>query len=717
MLKRLELNNFKKHEHLVVEFKPGLNGVFGANYKGKSTILSGIMFCLGGASAVPSKNLVTNGKNTGFKQSLSFSAGNDDYYVERSKTAAKLFKGSDDTGELLASGTSPVNDKIESILGMSTRMFKQLRYGEQKKTDAILTLGTAKLHEIIEQLTGAEDVNNAIKKLGDRKKQFETVMSMFPFVDTTEKRKELESVKLEVGQLNNSILGLEQSEKDAATKFQEINAKADESNKLQRLAEVYKSDKKRLAIEIESAKNSAAAAQMWLDAADMPEVTLAQLQEKVDELKMNHHNFSHSLKRISDLDFKLTVAAEKLKAAADHVAALVPAEPVTLEAMHQAMAKVNETASAYDTACVQINTLKKNLAAGICGECKRPFDDENPMHRLGMQTGLKNLEDQKPILAKARDDADTAYQALRAQEKKAVQYSSDLERRTKSADEAKTVMLTLEVERNSLGNKQDIMLQAEGSKVALELATAELKKQTEFEDSARTVRENLQRCNEEAMSLQAKLDALVDPGFSQVNHDAIRPLLDQAAQRLSDSRVCTQKVRGEVNTKIEVAARLTTELFHMDTNNEKHKEAEKSGAVTIGLHKFLRDNRDRYMGDVWAQFMANASQFASACTDGVIESVTRSDEGEFGYVEAGYEMTVKEASGAQRSIMGLAVQIALSEAADCPLDIIMIDEPAADMDPEHSMATAMMLASKGKQVIMISHSQMDNSVCENIISL
>ena len=67
--------------------------------------------------------------------------------------------------------------------------------------------------------------------------------------------------------------------------------------------------------------------------------------------------------------------------------------------------------------------------------------------------------------------------------------------------------------------------------------------------------------------------------------------------------------------------------------------------------------------------------------------------------------------------MGLAVQFALATSAPCPLDIIIVDEPTADMDPERSLATTMMLSTAGRQVIMISHSQMDNSICENTIAL
>ena len=53
----------------------------------------------------------------------------------------------------------------------------------------------------------------------------------------------------------------------------------------------------------------------------------------------------------------------------------------------------------------------------------------------------------------------------------------------------------------------------------------------------------------------------------------------------------------------------------------------------------------------------------------------------------------------------------------CPIDVLLIDEPTADMSPENSMATSAMLASLGKQIITISHSPYDSSVCSNQIVL
>jgi len=80
-------------------------------------------------------------------------------------------------------------------------------------------------------------------------------------------------------------------------------------------------------------------------------------------------------------------------------------------------------------------------------------------------------------------------------------------------------------------------------------------------------------------------------------------------------------------------------------------------------------------------------------------------------------MSLEEGSGAQLAIIGVAVQMALAEAAQCPLDILLMDEPTADMDAEHALAFSTLLAGSGKQTVIVTHREMDSAVFDNTITL
>ena len=157
MIRRLKLKNFKRHEDADFHFTEGLNGVFGKNYTGKTSMLYGILYALGGASCVPGTRIATRGASAGMVVELWLSVKGTEYYIKRTKSTCNLHQGD----ELIASGTTGVNEKIEEILGISMRRFRQLRYVEQKKSHASLAMGAAELHTLLDELTGMDTLTSA----------------------------------------------------------------------------------------------------------------------------------------------------------------------------------------------------------------------------------------------------------------------------------------------------------------------------------------------------------------------------------------------------------------------------------------------------------------------------------------------------------------------------------------------------------------------------
>ncbi|MNF82182.1 hypothetical protein D3C84_644810 [compost metagenome] len=151
--------------------------------------------------------------------------------------------------------------------------------------------------------------------------------------------------------------------------------------------------------------------------------------------------------------------------------------------------------------------------------------------------------------------------------------------------------------------------------------------------------------------------------------------------------------------------------------NRQHEQAAQKVSLLTELLGHIRSNRDRYSKQVWDVFMASASMFASNATGGVIESISRGEDGAFTFVEDGFEMEQAEASGAQLAIIGTAVQLALDAAALSPLNLVLMDEPTADMDPERALAFSTLLAGSGKQVVMVTHREMDATVFDNTLEI
>ena len=100
MLLSLTLNNFKKHEYLHVDFTEGTNGIYGSNYKGKTTLLYAVLYALGGSMHVPGNRLERRGSKGKFSVELRFSTAEATFRIERTKSTANLYKGD----ELVAAG-------------------------------------------------------------------------------------------------------------------------------------------------------------------------------------------------------------------------------------------------------------------------------------------------------------------------------------------------------------------------------------------------------------------------------------------------------------------------------------------------------------------------------------------------------------------------------------------------------------------------------------
>lgn len=719
MLKRLELNCFKKHEHTVVEFTPGLNGIFGNNYKGKTTLLNGVMYCLGGASAVPGKNLMTRGKSAGFQQSLVFECAGEDYFVVRTKSKAEIYKGQDDTGELLATGTTPVNALIEKLLGMPLKLFKQLRYGEQKKTDAILTLGPSKLHEILEQLTGIDDVNVAITRLGEILKTEATNMEAYKYVDPEPLHKEMEAnrkMEASAGEMASVLedkmanlknqLKVSQDElveiRGRKKKFAEVNKRITEIGQKVELLEQQLQDLEGKRDQINDTVTDQALAEM----ADK----VMSLQEQQGSLKdaiRDVKNAEPDIQRFEGEVRKLKASLEKLKEILDSAP--------TISYEDQIAALDNALDSAKGDLAVVMSEIKRIEALGgadVCPSCGQEICKE-----AGGAFDLAAAEAR-------RDDLRESVRELNEKRKSLQEALEELDRARQQTATKLQSLEAAEVELEKLASSRDAGQKLIDSSPSLADLEAELKSARDIYDQAKAERllaENLQpdieRTESEIKQLLEERTSIILPKYSEERENELQAEVDQLNPELHEvTNKWTEAAQQASAAKVAVE-NLEEKLQSIEHSNSMYKQAEAKHVAAKALQKYLRDNRDRYMTGMWSTFMASASEFAISCTSGGIERMARSEEGSFIYFEEGHEMDIKEASGAQRSVMGLAVQVALSESYECPLDILMIDEPAADMDSEHSMSTSMMLSSKGKQVIMISHSQMDNSVCENVITL
>jgi len=726
MLNRLNLQNFRSHERLNIIFTPGLNGIFGPNYSGKTTILYGILFCLGGASLISGINHVKKGTSKGFKQRLWFSCEGMDYMVQRTKTSADLTllekEGVVEEDLPIAAGTTAVNAKISSILGMDVKLFKKLHYAQQKRTDSLLTLGATELHKIIDQLTGIDDVNKVVDKL---KKLIGVDNGVLEHLN--EGFLEISPDKIDWYEANASkLVGLHKEVLEEKSRVADLKLETESLNKETKEFQKIKEANATSNVKIGAAKsfikvndNRIKAIKSGGDWLDYPESLSLKARIEVTKDKVKIAETAHFERKV--LTENISYRSKACEEYCDNtIPELEHVRDGALDDEEAAEAEVNIFLADVDAAKQglanhkqlnqEANVLREVVKNNICETCKRPFSKEDNMEKL--KNDLANKDEE-----------------LLALVSRVTAWQWDIKELALAEEHLKkTALATVEAQQGL-----DLNMEAQQkAQQKLEAYEASLKELTVIPDPS-DLRADLDNLKDEMRAAALLTEAVVQhkeavkqaeeemAAIELLEYDESRHLeVDNLINALEDLPTALSTLMENTSTLSSLEAETKVVGEEIRESLAKKKEiAEHSSKLEIktALNKFLVKNRDRFAAGIWDQFMAVASNFSSACTGGAIESIKRLPEGGFSYAEDGQEMAVKDASGAQGSIMGLAVQIALAESTSSPFRVVLADEPTADMDPEHSMATAAMLAGGSNQVIVVSHSEMDSSVCSNVIHL
>jgi DNA repair exonuclease SbcCD ATPase subunit len=149
---KVELVNFCQHSHTLVEFSPGLNGIFGDNGAGKSNLLRGMSYALTGVSPNhgEKKDDLKLGESKGYAR-VDFIAHGVSGTIKRhlASSACTLNYGNEKF-----TTASSVNENIFRILGVSKDMLQRTIFVHQEDLDKILFERPAERSKALQRLFG-----------------------------------------------------------------------------------------------------------------------------------------------------------------------------------------------------------------------------------------------------------------------------------------------------------------------------------------------------------------------------------------------------------------------------------------------------------------------------------------------------------------------------------------------------------------------------------
>lgn len=736
MLEHLELNYFKKHERLSLCFTDGLNGVTGPNYKGKTTVLYGILYCLGGARLVPGKRLHTRGTNSGFRQELTLSfAGKGRYRIERTKSGASLTElCTDGTEQLVATGTSPVNQAVARLLGMPLKRFAQIKYARQRKAASLLEAGSTELFKIITELTGLERVGLVIERVSSQLKAWRTLQEGTALTDISEQQDQVLAWLTEETGYDTELAEL--GKELTALKIRRTEAGDNERRLSTAQTAVFSAT-----TTMRQAENEVNSARATLDDAErkatefrgspLDDDTLTELEQRLITLREQLQTDKQVRQQAKQIESDLQDVQADLQRAQDKAAPLretveklrAASTGADLDTLHEQAA---DTKAAVKACSDKLQGLIEAGKAGVCEACQRPFETFDP------RVHANHIDQLQEDLRTKMLAADAAKSALEAENT----YRSQLTLAESQLSQAGNLVHSLQQACTRLNSQLQSATLAVMTLPPLALITPQIELlQTQIntgrQDAQRqaTLNQNLTTAQSDllrrSMALKEAHSALqqilVEHQVEDVELSAtLQRCRNESDQLDSQIRRLNEQAAGLSNQQHAVHEQriaLERSLVAAVERNRQYQDAASKVGLLTELLDHIRSNRDRYSKAVWDVFMASASMFASSATGGVIESISRGEDGAFTFVEDGFEMEQAEASGAQLAIIGTAVQLALDAAALSPLNLVLLDEPTADMDPERALAFSTLLASSGKQVVMVTHRDMDATVFDNTLEI
>lgn len=148
MLKKVKLQNFRKHTDLTVPFTEGLNVIRAANEGGKTTILEAVSYALFGSRVLRDglDNTVTWGQPV---KALKVEVEYGDYVITRSKAGAEVLS----MGQVFVTGQSEVTAFCEKLIGADGATAANLMFSNQMGLRGVLTNGPKATSQLIEDLS------------------------------------------------------------------------------------------------------------------------------------------------------------------------------------------------------------------------------------------------------------------------------------------------------------------------------------------------------------------------------------------------------------------------------------------------------------------------------------------------------------------------------------------------------------------------------------
>lgn len=674
-IKSIELTNFKKHASKVVNFDAGSNMIVGNNYAGKSTIEQAILVCLFGNSMAPG---VTNGLirhgSSDFKLRLELSNG---VVVTRSSRDSTIARGEADP---FARGHTAVNNAVAELLSLDKNSFTKAFTSEQGTPQQLLQMEGAELQRFIESSIGIERLDQIVKEANRNVLTLQAGAKAY--ADQVLSPEDFQAKGTEMQMYLNTLSDLEGQVDELARQRAELREReellrVELVNGLRHNAEIaaYESKEKQLEGLVVHPELDISA-----QISEASELTKAiTLKGQVDQL--------HRRRMVLDQDL-----------ANCGVPQLV-GEKQDIQFCNDAYQKIS---SGVKVALAEQVRLTKAIEGSSCPTCKRPYD----LGGACLDELKQELEDNQTLVGKLRTEQDTCGRALKTIEIE----NAAIDRVIRANESLELNRKNIEAGLASIDEQLSELPDLTGS----DEWEGKLKDLNEFIRNQTKANADIAATNRLIDKIQSELAKMIRPEGEPVDTKTIQDELNDVSNRDRSKTTKQQELLGAVTLHQVHIANINKELEAHTKASEKFSEYGNRAKLYKSVSDHLSNSRTRIISDALDVMFSVASEFVSMCTDGDVQEVLV-NEGAISYRENGVVFSKFNASGAQKTLMGLGMKLGLIKLVRSNFDALLLDEVSADMSEEVSMRCMLALDNYCTQVISVSHRPMD--IAGNVINL
>lgn len=712
MITKLYLKNFRQHRELTLDLQPGFTALRGQNEAGKSTALEAIMFALFGIRACRNNDITTWGEQEkSVKVELWLMLNGEELHISRSKLAAEInYVGQTVTGQ------TECTKFIESQLQLQPGLGPKLMIAGQQDIQGVLTQkGGQAATEMIEGLADLEVIDRIISGLqakyptGNTKlieNRVETAGNMIIGRKDKISQLTLDAVLLptdeDIGREDIVVDELRQQYVNLGEELAVVKQERDEANATNDTrAKVIR----RLHAAEDNLKGlEASRTKLGDDAPPAPEGELDTevLEAGIRQLKAKQKHFG--------------LYTEFMEEKATAVEALYEGSRAELKAEISELTEKLEAAKADVAAIPQrIETLlAKKVSASVCGFCAKDVSQFPEVAEKNAELD-KQIDVQRAELLRCKGEVATMSDLL-------------IELRTK----LNKVSLIGWYDRNPNSFTIDATVCPEivnwngeppadlkGEILEMENQLAAVNRWKVADAQYRKQQGNLDRQIAEAKHLlyaEQEAVAALPPCLDTVK-------LSAAVDKLHDDQLATAKaletakervaaMKDQVKEHTQKLAEARQSLLDAEMQLAEAKEELEEITFNNNLIKKLRTVRPEIANKIWSSVLGAVSHYFSTMrgTKSVVSKL------EDVFLVDGSPVT--SYSGSTQDVLGLALRIALIRTFLPTCDFMLLDEPFAACDDGRQTTALGFLAGAGfKQLLVITHEDISESVADNLVTL